>query len=394
MPQLRVLLADSDNYFRTSAQRMLTRQGYFVIPAASGADALAHIANDQLDVVVADVALPQYDGRELLRALQAKSKKPPLILLTQPGYITSAAMGVREGAFDYLVKPVDDLTRLALLIDRAAGRFPQVPEDGDGATSSATESARLESTAPPGAADILEDFSSAVSAGQELNHLLNLFAAELAQLARAAHTFVLLAHSDSQLHLVAQHGYSDRMDAARDYVQTIGENFSWRVVAARELTWRSLPIETNGRASTEIQHSFGLPLLYANQVLGVAIAHITPPREAQEPATLSAVQHLAQQAALGVELARLRALVKRLAPTDALTGLFDRLHFFELAEREFRRSWRFAQPIVALHLDIDDFSKLHLILGPSGIDQVVREVGGIIRNCVRAVDLSGRLGVD
>ena len=73
MSSLRVLVADGNAAARAAAQSALTQQGYVVVPAADGIEALAQMGNNSLDVVVAQVSLPKHDGLELVRAAQEKS---------------------------------------------------------------------------------------------------------------------------------------------------------------------------------------------------------------------------------------------------------------------------------------------------------------------------------
>lgn len=375
MADLHVLIADSDSNTRLQAQSVLTQQGYFVVPAADGNEALAHMQNGSLDVVVAQVNLPKHDGLQILRAAQEKKNPLPVILLADADTIAEAANGVREGAFDYLVKPLDDLTRLGILIERAAGQTP-TPRH-----SSPPPPATALSTGEAKSAGILD----AIAHAQDLNALLNQFTTEFARLTRAAHSFVLLPHNDGQLHLTASHGYTTRVEAGRSYINRVGEQFALRIAATRTLKWMT---SHNGDA---VEHTLGVPLLFHDQIMGIAIAHQTPPGETFSNSMLAGIQELAQQAAIAIELARLTARVKRLEPRDPVTGLFSREYFFELADRDFRRAWRFDQTMCAVVMDVDDFGTMHLELGPQETDQVMRRVAHVVREHVRKVDLVGRL---
>lgn len=385
MANLRVLVADSDSAFRAQAQNALTRQGYFVVPVDNGTDALARLDNGPIDVAVVEVALPEQDGLEILHAAQTRATRLPVILLAEPRNIGTAAIGVRAGAFDYLVKPVDDLTRLALLIDRAAGRFPVT--EPPAVTKLPPSEPDQESELAPAR------FLEALAAGQDLDTLLNLFAAELASVAHAAHTLVLLAHNDNQLHLVASHGFSGRPEAAKNFINDIGEGFATQVATDREWIWAD-PSETTAEALIGGAQMFGLPLCYSEQVLGVALAQGTMPRDAFPSERVSAIRQLAQQAAIGVELARVSARAKRLETRDPVTGLANRDYFFEIADRDFRRAWRFNQPLAAIIVDVDDFGKLHLMLGPDESDRVIQQIAQLTRRHLRSVDLVGRLDTD
>lgn len=376
MANLRVLVADDDTNLRMETQRALTQQGYFVVPAADGVEALAHMQNGSLDVVVTQVSLPRHDGLEILRAAQEKKRPLPVIFLTEPNEIADAANGVREGAFDYLVKPLDDLTHLAILIERAAGQTPSPRRLSSPNASAPTPSAPEMQSA---------GLVTAIASAEDLNAVLNEFAVEFARLTRAAHSLVLLPHLDGQLHLTASHGFTNRLEAGRDYANEVGEQFALRVATAKTLQW----VNANGKDVT--QNTLGAPLLFQDQIMGIAIAHEMPPAETFSSALLASIQDLAKQAAIGIELARLNARVKRLEPRDPVTGLFSREHFFELADRDFRRAWRFEQTMCAVVMDVDDFGSMHLQLGPQDSDQVMRRVAHVVREHVRRVDLVGRL---
>lgn len=375
MANLRVLIAEQDANLRMQAQRALTQQGYFVVPAADGTEALEHMQNGSLDVVVVQVGLPKHDGLEILRAAQEKKNSLPVILLTDPSTIADAANGVRQGAFDYLVKPFEDMTPLAIMIERAAGQAPEPRPSPFPAAQLSPTAAEAKS---PG-------LLNAIASAEDLNAILNQFAVELARLTRASHTFVLLPHNDGQLHLTASHGFTSRVEAGRSYTNRIGETFALRIAAAKTLKWM------NASAPESSENTLGMPLLFHDQIMGIAIAHQTPPAETFSNSTLATIQELAQQVAIAVELARLTARVKRLEPRDLVTGLFSREHFFELADRDFRRAWRFGQTLCAIVMDVDDFGTMHLELGPQDTDHVMRRIAHVVRGHVRTVDLVGRL---
>lgn len=377
MTNLRVMIADADLQLRTMVQRVLTQQGYFVVPASDGSEALIHLQNNSLDVVVAAIDLPKYDGIQVLRAAREKAHPLPVILLTDSENIAPAANGVRTGAFDYLVKPLSDVSQLAILIERAAAQTPQVRRETLSAPTSQLTSASVIDK-PANLLDILTQ-------KHDLNVLLNEYAIELARATRAAHTFILLPHSDGQLHLTASHGFTAPVEVGRTYTAIQGENLAVRIASARSLKWQQT--EQDGGK----QYTLGIPLLFQQRVMGIAIAHATAPTETFSATALAYIQDLTHQAALGIELARLSARTARLEPLDPITGLFSRDQFLDIADRDFRRAWRFDQTMCAIVMDVDNFGNLHLILGPQETDRVMRRVATAVREHVRKVDAVGRL---
>lgn len=385
MANLRVLLADGDNSFRSTAQRALTRQGYLVIPTATGVDAISFLANDNIDLVVSNVQLAQRDGLDVLRAAKSKSTPLPVILVTEASAVGLAKTGVSEGAAEYFVKPLTDMEPLLRAIEKARGTLVQSPsttitENDTGLASSGKEAAiRL---------------MNAATAGQDLSQLLELYAMEIAQLARSPQSIVLLAHSDGQLHVAASYGFIDRAEAGRAFVWTGGEEFAYQVAAAKNIVDQAIPIPGPEEGETELQQLLGLPLLYAHVTLGVAVVFTNGPRETLMLGAVDAMRYLTQQVSLVVELSRVRGLAELRNPSDQVTGLLNREHFFGLADREFRRSWRFGERIAALQVDVDDYGKLHSLQGTEQADEVIKQVARSVHLHVRNIDVVGRLDKD
>lgn len=92
------------------------------------------------------------------------------------------------------------------------------------------------------------------------------------------------------------------------------------------------------------------------------------------------------------ELELVEQRLHQLAARDALTGVYTRLHFLELAEREFSLSFRNGRCMSLMLLDIDHFSLLNQRLGPSAGDYVLEQLAAICSRCLRATDLIGRYG--
>lgn len=378
MGNLRVLIADPDLALRSAAQRALTQQGYFVVPASDGSEALNCLHNTPLDVIVAAIDLPQHDGLDILRAARDQATPLPVILLADSAKIAPAANGVRKGAFDYLVKPIQDMGALALMIDRAAGQTPAPRRISAPAPLPVAPIPAAPTERPATLLDILTQ-------KHDLNVLLNEYAIELARLTRAAHSFVLLPQHDGQLHLTASHGFTAPIEVGRIYTAIQGEEFAVRIANARSLKW------IQSESDDSKHYTLGIPLLYQQRIMGIAIAHETAPSETFSASMLAAIQDLTHQVSLGIEMARVTARLARLEPLDPVTGLFSRDHFLDIADRDFRRAWRFGQTMCVIVMDIDNFGNLHLTLGPQETDQVMRRVASVVRDHVRKVDPVGRL---
>ena len=107
METLHVLLVDDEPRYLETTAKLLTRKGCHVATASSGLEALDYLAVKPVHVVVLDVKMPGMDGHETFGAIRQSHPLVEVILLTGHGTVDSAVEGLKSGAFDYLLKPVD-----------------------------------------------------------------------------------------------------------------------------------------------------------------------------------------------------------------------------------------------------------------------------------------------
>ncbi|MFL5780396.1 MAG: response regulator [Thermoleophilaceae bacterium] len=100
----RILLVDDEQSVQTLLTYPLRKEGYEVIPASTGREALARFQEGQFDLVVLDVMLPEVDGFDVCRQLRAKSSVP-IIMLTAKAEELDKVLGLELGADDYITKP-------------------------------------------------------------------------------------------------------------------------------------------------------------------------------------------------------------------------------------------------------------------------------------------------
>ena len=125
MEQLRILLVDDEEDFASTLAERLELRGFQAEVATSGIDALEHVGEDDFSVLILDVKMPGIDGLGVMAEVKRKRPELPIILLTGHGAIASAETGMKEGAFDYLMKPVDLETLIEKIRDAASTRRGQ-----------------------------------------------------------------------------------------------------------------------------------------------------------------------------------------------------------------------------------------------------------------------------
>ncbi|QWV95425.1 sigma-54 dependent transcriptional regulator [Geomonas oryzisoli] len=113
-----VLVVEDDETFRAFVQTILQDEGYQVECAADGAKALRLLRQTGFDVVVSDLKLPGKSGLDLFRETRPDPGAPPFIFLTAFGTVDEAVCAIKEGAVDFLTKPLQDPQALLTLVQR------------------------------------------------------------------------------------------------------------------------------------------------------------------------------------------------------------------------------------------------------------------------------------
>src|SRR6187551_358478 len=119
----RILLVDDEQPIQTLLSFPLQRDGYEVVQAADGREALARFDEQIFDLVVLDVMLPRMDGLEVCRRLRAKGETVPIIMLTAKSEEIDKVLGLELGADDYITKPFsvrEFRSRVKAVLRRAA----------------------------------------------------------------------------------------------------------------------------------------------------------------------------------------------------------------------------------------------------------------------------------
>gem|GEM_PF-2778896 len=101
-----VLIVDDENSIRLTLCEFLQVAGHTVLTAADAAEALRILKGESVDVVVSDIVLPRINGVDLLRTIREKDQRVQVIMMTGEPTVETASAAVRNGAFDYLFKPI------------------------------------------------------------------------------------------------------------------------------------------------------------------------------------------------------------------------------------------------------------------------------------------------
>jgi len=117
---IRILIVDDDSMVRRSLCEVLALEGYSCSNAPNGFDALGMMKEAFFDIVISDMKMPEMEGLDLLKRIKADHPKTAVIMVTGFGSIESAVEAMREGAVDYITKPIID-DEIKIIIKRIAG---------------------------------------------------------------------------------------------------------------------------------------------------------------------------------------------------------------------------------------------------------------------------------
>ena len=119
---MRILIVDDEKVSLTSVRRILQWRGITDVEICdNGKDAIKRIQDGDFDIVLLDLLMPDVDGMQVLESTKSFRPRTEFIILTAVDDIATTVKAIRQGAYDYLVKPVDN-ELLFLSIDRAYER--------------------------------------------------------------------------------------------------------------------------------------------------------------------------------------------------------------------------------------------------------------------------------
>ena len=121
----KILIADDERSIAQGLSAVLEEEGYAVEVATDGQKALENLLGGTFGVILADLKMPKLDGLALLQEMQAREITSECIIITGQATVDSAVQAMRQGAYDYIEKPLtaEKLNRLKALIPKALEKF-------------------------------------------------------------------------------------------------------------------------------------------------------------------------------------------------------------------------------------------------------------------------------
>lgn len=114
MEKKKILVVDDEQNSREGLTKILIKEGYEVVAAESGEDALVEAKKEDFDLIITDLRMPEVSGIDVLEKIRAKKPDIGVIIVTAYGEVNSYLKAMTLGAFEYLNKPIklDELRRV------------------------------------------------------------------------------------------------------------------------------------------------------------------------------------------------------------------------------------------------------------------------------------------
>ncbi|MEZ4745310.1 MAG: sigma-54 dependent transcriptional regulator [Calditrichia bacterium] len=119
--QKTILIVDDEQNIRESLMKVLSRENYAVLPAASAKDAISLLGKHAVDLVISDIMMPEMDGLSLLKRIKQSFGDVEVLLITGHATVEMAVEAMREGAHDFIAKPfkrADILARVQRVLEK------------------------------------------------------------------------------------------------------------------------------------------------------------------------------------------------------------------------------------------------------------------------------------
>jgi len=371
MKQANILVVDDERFFRELYKEQLIEADYQVEVCDNGDAAVARMGQGGIDLVLTDMVMPGRDGLSVLQAARSLPNPPDVILITGHASLESAIDALKNGARDYLVKPFDadelrHLVRTCIdqrrLLDENLQLKSQIRLFQSGqALSSLID---LELLLPQAVERLLRELGGGTGFGFLLNQ------------GGGTRFHGLLGIESTQ---------------AREIPELLSG-----CLASEEGFYLLSAEERNLLRSSRISaDSVGLlPLRADGELRGGLVVFDAPDLCSSGSVPVESVHYLAEQIIIGFNNAYRYQSAQELMHTDDLTGLYNHRYLQIALDHEVRRAQRYGLQFSLLFLDLDHFKEINDRHGHLSGSAALREIGLLLRDCVREVDTLFRFGGD
>jgi DNA-binding response OmpR family regulator/GGDEF domain-containing protein len=381
MPKARVLAVDDQRYFRELIEGLLSDEGYEVVTASSGEEALHVLERENFDVIVTDLVMPGIDGTELVQRIKERRPDQEIVMVTGVIDVKTAVAAMKQGATDYILKPFDRKA-LAASLEKILKR-----------RRLRDEHARLmaENLEYMGVLSLYERAVSLFST-LALEPLSERVVEGLCLETRAQGGVLWTADElgASRLRLVGLRGLIRVDEEPRELVvERLGTEFGPLLDEGRSVIRprRSSAVAPAGADAACLY----VPLLQSKKLLGIARLSDKLEGHAFSDADRAAAEKFAGFGATAVANAlRFRSL-ERLSFRDPATKAYSHAYFDDVVRNEIQKASRFGRQFSIIRIDCGALGGLRELASQNGLESWIQ---GLIRNLAGVLRTTDLLAAD
>ena len=371
----RILIVEDDSFFREIFTDLLQEEGYRVEVAASGEEALEMIAGREYHLVVTDLVMRDVSGLDILSAVKRQDPAVAVIMVTGHANVETAIYALKNGAADYLVKPInhDEFRHIVAHCMKQRRLMEENLELKEllslfQVSQNIANCLEVERIYPL----LMDALAKEVGAGRGLGYF-----SEAGQLMLHEVKGVDQSHA-----LLLGQAVISQCDLLDDGVNNL-------------LSLKDF-LPDSEEYGCDLHEAISLYIRQKSNLQGVIVLFNDPGRGLPQPGELNRkhITFLLDQASLALDNAARYSFAKDLLYIDELTGLYNYRFLDVVLERELKRSERYGSSLSVLFLDIDLFKMVNDLFGHLIGSRVLREVGMLLRRSVRDVDAVMRYGGD
>lgn len=396
----KIVVVDDDRTQLLALSLALERQGYIVVPLQDAEDVIAVLAREDPDLLMLDILMPKVDGLQLLRRIKADERwrDLPVLMISvlAPEEATATSLGL--GAADFIAKPFR-AKELAARVE-AQLRAGRILRDA----RLEARRAAIEASVRSEMLDILHEVTTQL----EPNQIYRVLANRVLHALRISRCSIVLAKPGEDMALVVVAAEKPELnnleirvadypeigralamnqpvlvrDVAKDPLfEAARQDWLDRGVRVATHSAIAVPFGMHGEQSGVffLRTLAGEPpldngdLMFAERIIGTAVGVI------ERAYRLEDAQSAKDQ-------------YEWLATTDALTSCVNRRALLDRLEAELERVQRYGEALSIMMIDLDHFKRVNDSRGHLAGDEVLRQVGALLRGEVRAVDTVARYG--
>jgi len=372
----KILVVEDDRFFREMYSHLLSGDGYDVKTAASCDEAMEWLRREEFHLIISDLVMPGESGLDLLFQVKRHDPDIDVIMVTGDTNVESAINALKNGARDYLLKPVNhDEFRHTVALCMEQRRL-------------LNENIELKGLVH------LFQLGQTISNCLEMERLSTLVVDSFVKEIGSDRALGIFPEEDGTLLLREIRGF-DPEEAGRIGDVLIARGSRNGVASWERLKVAELLPDDPGAGSQSGSDELLVFHLRSKKVIHGIVALFGPERgELPGEINFRNLHFLNDQSSLAFENASRLASARNLLYIDELTGLFNYRYLDLALERELKRADRYGSSIAILFLDLDMFKLVNDTHGHLIGSRVLGEVGALLKRSVRDVDLVIRYGGD